>query len=632
MNATELPTKGSRFVMHDTEYEIQYVHNDNVRYSTVNGGKTFSLSITHYASLLAEEVISVIHEAKLIIHENNVKKLARKMQYIRASIACGDSYHKKELVLNIIKKTAEDIGDKRPPSYHTVRKWIKAYQKHGQNKLIPITRGNSYARYDGETEMIIAEEIENARRNGFKLICVEIHAHVTQRLHVFAQERGISNIEIPSLRLVQRRVRALDFYFRLIAEHGKERANRLSRASGKKVVVPFPMSVVQIDTHFVDVIIVDPDTLEPLGRPYIVLVICIHTRRIVGHYISLFPASATTTLQAVNRMLVDFGTPALIIPDRGVEFVNSALFQLCNHLSISLELSQVREPNHKANVESLFRTITLWVTQRMEGTTYSNVLARGDYQSEKKAIFMLDQFKLYIDIWINEVYNLRPHSQTKRPPLVMWEKAIATTPMLKLETEEIENLARVPNVRTIHRGRVMIHNLTYYSHALTALEGKQVTVLVDEMDLATVYVKDPTDFRTLIQANSTEPHYTTGLTLNKHKLVSEELNDLSQSEMAEIGEHKWQVGLAQLMNKIRNDALSNKKRKKALNGKSAADTTLYENISQADSILTMTLENEPTKRKKNQPKVSSTRPRAYIDKSESGLQPAEIIEYEIIDL
>ncbi|MEN0036373.1 MAG: Mu transposase C-terminal domain-containing protein [Cellvibrio sp.] len=618
--------------MNDIEFEIQYVHNDHVRYSTVNGGKTHSLSITQYVSLLAEKVISIIHEAKLIIHENNIKKLARKMQYVKAVITCCGSYLKKEWVLNIIYKTAKDIEDSMPPSYHTVRKWIKAYQRYGQNKLVPVTRGNSYARFDGETDMIIAEEIENARQNGFKLIGVEVHAHVVHRLLSLAQERGVSNIKIPSLRLIQRRISALDFYHRLMAEHGKERANRLIRASGKKVVVPCPMAVVQIDTHFADVIIVDPDTLQPLGRPYIVLVTCIHTRRIVGHYISLFPPSATTTLQAVKRMLVEFGTSALIIPDRGVEFANSALFQLCNHLSISLEFSQVREPNHKANVESLFRTITLWVTQRMEGTTYSNVLARGDYQSEEKAIFTLCQFKNYIDTWINEIYNLRPHSQTKRPPLAMWEKSIATTPMLRLETEEIENLARVPALKTVHRGRVIIHNLSYYSHALTGFEGKKVVVLVDEMDLATVYVQDPTDARTLIQANSTEPHYTTGLTLNKHKLVGEELNALSKSEMTEIGEHKWQVGLSRLMNKIRDDALSNRKRKKALNGQSAADTTLYENTSQTDSALTMTPENEPTKRKKNQPKVSSTRTRAYIDKSESSLKTTEITEYEVIEL
>jgi putative transposase len=628
MNQAQLPSKGSRFVMHDTEYEIQYVHNDSVRYSTVNGGKTFSLSINQYNSLVSEDAIAITHNAELIVSEENIKKLARKMKYIKAVLTGCNSYLRKTWVVNIIAKTAGDIGE-APPSYHTVRKWIKTYRKHGQNKLVPIKQGNQHARFDCETEMIVSEEIQNALKKGLVLVGVEIHAAIVNRLVKVGQHQEQATIHIPSVRHIQRRICKIDYFHRLIAKFGKAKANTIIRASGKKVIVPYPMSVVQIDTHYLDLIVVDPDTFRPLGRPFLVVIKCIYTRKIVGHYISLFPPSATTTLQAMKMMLLHFGCPSVIIPDRGVEFVNSAFFHLCNELLITLELSQVKEPNHKANVESFFRTITSYVVQRMEGTTHSNVLARGDYDSEGKSIYTLDQVNFYVDIWINEVYDVRPHSQTMRAPKAMWEKAISEVPLLKLEAEEIENLARVPDSKTVHQGRVLVNYLTYYSHALTRLNGKKVVVLVDETDLETVYIKDTEDPSTLIKADSTEPHYTKGLTLNQHLEVRNELKLLSEAEMNEIGEHKWQLGLARLMEKILADSLSNKKKKRATNGQRAADTAIHDKTVEAQENKSVESSDSPIQRAKNQQKKSRTNNPIYVDNTGNNLAPEQIVEHDV---
>lgn len=630
MNLIQRPTKGTQFVLHDTEYEIQHLNGQLLRYSSVIGGKTFTLPVEQYQALLAATVITVTHEAKTLLHEGNIKEVARKMKYVNAILAYSGSCLKKGWVQNTINRLAEEMKDTLAPSYHTARRWIQKYREHGQDALIPQVNGNSAPRFDAETDMIVAEEIEAASKRGFAIIGVEVHASVVNRLYSRASERDEYEVKIPSVRLIQRRISQLDHYYRLVAKHGKEKANRLTRASGKKIIVPCPMSVVQIDTHYLNVIVIDPDTFEPLGRPYLALAKCIHTRRIVGHYISLFPPSATTTLQAVKVMLEFFGCPGIIIPDRGVEFMNSALFHLCNHLLTTLEVSQVREPNHKANVESFFKTISNYLIERLDGTTYSNVLARGNYDPMGSAIFTLDQVKLYVDCWINEVYDIKPHSQTKRAPIAMWEAAIAGVPLLKLESNQIESFARIPVIKTVNSGQVEPHpELKYYSHALTEFNGRKVTVLVDELDLNNVYVRHPDDSTILIKATSKNESYTAGLTLNQHQLAREELNDLSAAEMAIIGEHKWQIGLARLMDRIRDDAISNKKKKKATNGMSLADTTIYEKIR---DIKSTNEELEKKQKRKNQPKTSSTRTMAYVDNSEHDLKSGEVVEYDVIEI
>lgn len=164
--------------------------------------------------------------------------------------------------------------------------------------------------------------------------------------------------------------------------------------------------MVEIDTHYLDIIVIDPITHQVLGRPYLACAIDVYSRVIVGTYISMFPPSAMTTLAVIKDMItrpnhgLSGGIASIIIPDNGVEFKNNALARVCEQLKITLTPSQIGTPNNKPHIERFFSTLTKGVIQKLSGTTFSNPGERGLYNSSKNARYSLEQVKDYINDWI----------------------------------------------------------------------------------------------------------------------------------------------------------------------------------------------------------------------------------------
>lgn len=574
MNLLTRPEKGTRFEWNDSEFEVQNVYMDSVRYASVAGGKSLHLTVDMFNRLIDCKSISITFVSKLTITEENIGIVMKKKQFVDALILAfpGKMLQSKaeEVILNVAKRLGVAV-----PSFHTVKKWMRSYKLYGQDGLLPKQNGNSVPRYEIEVDMVINGEIQNAYCKRMKIIASEIHASVVTALENLAKLRDVKDFQLPTLRTIQRRVNLLDPYIHLRAMLGAPLASRRVRAAGRKIISPSVLSVVQIDTHVMDILVKDPDTDEVLGRPYLVLIIDVYSRMIVGFYVSMFPPSATTTMQAVKFMVVNYGVPSIIIPDRGIEFINSALFLFCDRAKLILELSMVREPNNKAHIESMFKTITLGLIQRLEGTTFSNPLARGDYNSAENAIYTMEQVESFLTEWIHNVYHVRIHSQTGRAPIRVWEESTKLTAPITMTAEEIDKLAGVPHLKKVTNGQVTVHSLNYFSHALTRFNGQEVVVVVDELNLGKVHVYHQDDRDVLYLAESSNPDYTQGLTLNQHLLAREELKNETAEDIKALGKNADLRGLALLLQRIKNEGLASRKKKKATNGKSKDDTPAF---------------------------------------------------------
>jgi putative transposase len=336
------------------------------------------------------------------------------------------------------------------------------------------------------------------------------------------------------------------------------------------------MCIVEIDTHMLDIIIIDKSTGEALGRPYLTLVIEIRTRVIVGIYIGMYPPSTITALAALKDMLtrpnrgLRGGICGSIIPDGGPEFINCGLEKVCATLHITILSSQAYEPNNKPHVESLFKTLTLGIIQKLAGTTFSNPEKRGDYDSTKNAVFDLITLNSLIHEWIEHIYHKSIHSMTKRMPLEHWDELAKETPIHHLSDTEAEALIRRPVERTINNGRILFDHIYYFSHALKTLENlglKQVTILINDLDLNKVIVEHPTDEKTLIIAESTDPEYTSNLTRYEHNEAIKIKNEMSKSDLKKHGKYANLIALYQLMKRVHEESLNSKRQlKKLTNG------------------------------------------------------------------
>jgi putative transposase len=389
---------------------------------------------------------------------------------------------------------------------------------------------------------------------------------------------------VPTLRSIQRRLKQLDPYVVARAQRGELAANRLTRAAGRTRRAGALLSMVEMDTHYLDIHVVDPDTAEVLGRPYLTCLFDVCTRAIVGMHISLYPPSAATALAALRDMLtrphrgLPGGGPVVIIPDNGVEFKNTAFNRVCEALAIIISPAQIRDPNGKAHIERFFYSLTRGLVQKLAGTTFSNPVERGDYDSTKHACLTLNQVVDLIEKWVNGVYHQTVHSRTGRAPILAWEEMAKEIAPLALSAEDVDALARRPLMRTIQHGRVQVDGIEYFSHALATLHAQgmdRVTVLVNDLNLHSVLIQHPAQKDIFIQAESTDPEYTVGLDCYVHAESMSIKKAWSQVDLKKLGPNANALARARLMDDIRNATQIGKRRlRKLTNGQGRETNTL----------------------------------------------------------
>ena len=132
---------------------------------------------------------------------------------------------------------------------------------------------------------------------------------------------------------------------------------------------------------------------------------------------------------------------------------------------------------------------------------------------------------------------------------------------------EANAIARRPYHRTIQAGRVQYEGLTYFSHALATMHAqgiKKVKILVDELDMNTVFVEHPNERGSLILAESTQPQYTSGLTFYAHVESMKIKKAMSDSDRRELGPNANNLARWQLIQQVQSDSQLARKKIRSL--------------------------------------------------------------------
>ncbi|KMU98869.1 DDE-type integrase/transposase/recombinase [Acinetobacter schindleri] len=569
------PQPGYRFYFQEHPnyiFEIGSITHTTIRYAAIAGGKAFSIGLNDFENQYkAGEILCVFAPEKLILNPKYSTEIHRKERYIISALQkLKHPTCIKQLSL-LIQKIAIEIKDRTPPSPRTVARWIFKYRSYSQNKLCLKNeyKGNCSLRFPPEVYQILNQAINDVYLKPEYRTSKDVQAYMLGRF----MEQGISLDNLPSLRSIQKHIKKLDPYLTLKIKQGSRIAKKAFQAAGQNIISPFALYMVEIDTHYLDIIVIDPKTNVALGRPFLACAIDVYSRAIVGTYINMYPPSAATTLAVIKEMVtrptlgLPGGIPSIIIPDNGVEFKNNSLARVCDQLKITLTPSQVGTPNNKPHIERFFNTLTHGILQKLPGTTFSDSIERGSYNSTKLAQLTIEQLKKYINTWINEVYHRSIHSSTGRSPCVMWQDAIEDIKPSFLTETDAEILCRKPIERNINHGQVRIDGISYFSHALTTLQAqgiKKVTVLIDDLNLNEVFIIDPTNKNIIIQADSTNQDYTFGLTRVTHLEVQKIKKAQSRSDKQKIGAMSDLYYLYKLMHEIQSNLVRRKPRLKPL--------------------------------------------------------------------
>lgn len=294
---------------------------------------------------------------------------------------------------------------------------------------------------------------------------------------------------------------------------GSHDAHAAQAPSIKGLVVSRPLEAVQIDHALVDLIVVSGITRKPIGRPWITVAIDVHTRCILGYYLSFDTPNQTSVAHALEhasfpkqpwlkRLGVSvsypmFGKMECIHWDNAKTFQAKDVKIQCERYGIRIQERPVRSPHYGAYIERAIGTM-MGAVHLLPGTTFSNVKARGSYQSEKNASMSFHDLERWLAEEIAGQYHNRPHRGLGGiTPAAAWEAAWRTAdgsptipPMVGDARAFV--IGFYPSAsRRVSRSGIVLHGLHYWDPCLTPLinDGKSLEVHYSQRDLSKVYLR-----------------------------------------------------------------------------------------------------------------------------------------------
>jgi putative transposase len=188
------------------------------------------------------------------------------------------------------------------------------------------------------------------------------------------------------------------------------------------------------------------------------------------------------------------GLPEALHVDNGADFRSRAFERACRNHGIQIRWRPVGEPHFGGHIERLIGT-TMGAVQMLPGSTFSNPVERGSYQSASAARMTLRELERWIAWEIAGHYRQRIHRALNRPPIAVWREHEGKVG-LRLPVDRLQFwVSFLPEEeRNLRRDGIHFCNIRYWSDALAAdIEQSKEKLLIkyDLRDLSRIFVRRP---------------------------------------------------------------------------------------------------------------------------------------------
>lgn len=442
------------------------------------------------------------------LHPDDLAEAKRRLEIIRPVLECRRGR------MQLVKVLAEQHGI----GASTIRRWVKDYEDRGLlSDLAPRRKGRAMPKgLDAKVEEIIQAVIQDfyltkQQRSQRKTI-----EEVIRR----CRARGLTP---PHKSTIRSRLKAVDERERVEKRQGRKAArDRFAPVRGNFPGADWPLAVVQIDHTKLDIELVDDDSRQPIGRPWLTLAIDVFSRMITGFYISLDHPGAAAVGMCVAQSILQkdaelqhlgvngdwpvWGKPQTIHADNGKDFRSLTLAKACEQYGINIDWRPVKVPHYGGHIERLMGTVAKEI-HSLPGTTFSNIRQKGEYDSAKEAVLTQDELtRLFAEFVVNE-YHKKVHRGIGMSPMEKWWEGIngddrkrkgtgLTPPIADPRRLYLDFLPFVE--RSVQTEGIVWDHIHYYCETIrpwiSARRGgvtEKFTIRRDPRDISCLYFFDP---------------------------------------------------------------------------------------------------------------------------------------------
>ncbi len=462
--------------------------------------ETTRLSIKDLSSKPIEQTETTTCEDLSQIPEKKLAEARKRYEAIKPIIGINS---RKE-----VERRAKELN----VSPTTLYNWLRDYNSSGQLSsllTLKIKGGKGQSRLTKEQD-----EILDIVLNEYYL--TDLKPSTQRAYEVVVSKCKNADIKAPSLVTVRRRANSLKEKQVLKKREGKKSIEKFEMNQGEYPDGLYPLHVLQIDHTPADVILVDDEYRQELGRPWITMAIDVYSRMVAGFYISFESPGYFATGQTIYNALIPkddlqekyqfkssypiWGIPNMIHMDNAKEFRGTDLQHVCDEYGINIVWRPVGKARFGGHIERLLGTLSKHI-HTLEGTTFSNTTQRGDYNSQKHANMTLEEFEKWLTILIADVYHKKIHSELNMTPLQKYENGIFGTNNQpprglpkRIEDKQFLFINLLPKEeRTIQKQGIQIDNITYYSEVLNTWIDAYDTIRGTKVKKKFIVRRDPRD-------------------------------------------------------------------------------------------------------------------------------------------
>ena len=446
----------------------------------------------------------------------------------------------------LIRSVAQCINDTKLPSWRTLARdyarWLAAARDIRILILRYSDRGRRGIQMLPEVKTITDQVIKELYLTPERKRVPEVHLEIVRRLDEANRFRPASeSLPVPSRRTIYRAIADLPPHEVMAARYGKRHADLEFRVSATGPVTTRALERVSMDHTPSDIIVVDDNSMLPLGRPTITSALDEHTRCPMGFYAGFEPPSCLSVMRCLKHAILPktyvlreypsvknrwncYGVPELVVVDNPPEFHSSHFERACLEIGTDIQYAKVLVPWYKGKLERFQGTLNHDLMQGNPGTTFSNILERDDYDPGRHAVILLSTLREMIHKWIIDVYLQTPHRGITDTPAHRWQTEMnGLPPPLPRSAGELDIVLGMTTQRVAFHYGIELEGLKYNGPELGELRrkmkpGVKVELTFDPGDLSHINVFDPLK-EVYFRVPAVNQSYAKGLSLWQHKVI-----------------------------------------------------------------------------------------------------------------
>ena len=292
--------------------------------------------------------------------------------------------------------------------------------------------------------------------------------------------------------------------------HSSDQTKQKYEARAGYKVTTRPLEWVQFDHTVVDLLVVDEnDRNVIIGRPWISLAVDLHTRVVLGFYLSFLPPSAVSVAMLMEscvlpkdpflaklglpgHLLPMHGLPEVIHTDNAKEFISDVFVLNAKDFGIDVQHRDIPQKHQGGHIESLIGKLMLNTVHGLPGSTGSNTVQRKHLRSAKRAGITLTGLREILCYHFH-AYHDSKHSALGKSPEEAWNEHYAKYPgpkMLDAAQHEDFKYRFYPEIhdKQIVPEGIELFRRFYFDSAIKNRVREKVLVKYDPYDLSFIFV------------------------------------------------------------------------------------------------------------------------------------------------